>query len=164
MCELLSMRCEKKVWRVNEFPFPTPKRGKCHLVFLNQITSNFEPRLSWLVRNSKSPRAAQKASGEGTQRLRGRWKSQPHRGGEREAASAVLRDTAPRPRAARALLCTTPGSHQLLFLPISSPAWDCPTVEGFPPTCPLGKTFHLLPRWVPTDTTVDVLFCSFHFL
>lgn len=80
MCELLSWRLhevQRKMWRVNEFPFTTLKRDKRHLVSLNQIKSNFEPRLNWLVRNSKSPRAAQNSSGEGTQRLPGSWKSSP---------------------------------------------------------------------------------------
>lgn len=89
MCELLSWwlhEVQRKMWRVNEFPFTTLNRDKCHLVSLNQIKSDFEPRLTWLVRNSKSPRAAQKSSREGPQRLPGSWKSQPHRGGEGEAA------------------------------------------------------------------------------
>lgn len=168
------LRCKEKKCSVNEFYFTTLK-AKCHLVFLNQIKSDLEPLLNWIVRNSVPKGFPGVQWGRGWQRLRGSWKSTCwHSEGSLQSRTSMPGHQCPqKPHS------TTPsgllrdsGLHRSRKPPSALPssfhsqeAWGLsPELAVFPylpkdifPTCPLGKTLHILPQQVLRNTMVTSL-------
>lgn len=117
------LRCKEKLCSANEFYFTTLKH-KCHLVFLNQIKSDLEPLLNWVVRNSVPQGFPGVQWGRGWQRLPGSWKSTSrHSEGSLQSrtsmpVTSVLRQPVLPPLQAfqGTLVSNAPGNHQSHFL------------------------------------------------